>query len=66
MTGLITRIAWAIVSKMITERFLGTIVVEGLAALASKTENKFDDRVVTALRKALDVPTEETAEGKKS
>ena len=66
MTGILAKILWALVSKMLTERFLGTLVVEGLSALSNKTENKFDDRVVKALAEALNVPQEVKSEEKKS
>jgi len=39
--------------KLVTEKFLAQAIVIGLKALATKTENTYDDELVYALEEAL-------------
>lgn len=58
MTDLLAKLAIAMVSKLLTEKFLSKLLVHSLRAWAQQTENSYDDKVVEAMAEALDVPKE--------
>lgn len=45
-------------TRLLTEAFLGKVIVHSLRALSAKTVNKFDDKLVMDLSEALGVPLE--------
>lgn len=56
MGPLLAKLAMSMVTKLITEKFLGHLLVEGLRAWSKQTPNVYDDRVVEAVADALGVP----------
>lgn len=58
MSQLLAKVAVGMLARLVTERFLGKVVVEGCRALAARTENKFDDKIVEAMAEALGVQPE--------
>lgn len=55
MTDLIIKAAWGLLSKLLTEAFLGKAIVYSLDAMASKTTNTLDNQIVSAVADALGV-----------
>lgn len=55
MTGLIASALVSMLTKLITERFLAKLVIEGLRAWAKTTNTSHDDKVVEAMAEALGV-----------
>jgi len=55
MQAVAIKIAWAIFTKLITGALVEKILVYGLDYWAKKTDNKLDDKMVSAIAEALDV-----------
>lgn len=55
MSQLIIKAAWGLLSKLLTEAFLGRAIVYSLDAMASKTTNTLDNKIVDAVADALGV-----------
>lgn len=56
MANILLSIMVGIGSKLLTERFMSALIVRSLRALADRTENKIDDKLVSDLAQALEVP----------
>jgi hypothetical protein len=59
MTEMLAKIAISILMKLITEKFLAKLVIQGLRAWSGQTANVYDDRVVEAMAQALSVDPED-------
>lgn len=55
MSDLIIKAAWGLLSKLLTEAFLGRALVYSLHSIAKSTDNKLDDQIVGAVAEALGV-----------
>lgn len=55
MSDLIIKAAWGLLSKLLTEAFLGRALVYSLSSVAKSTANKLDDQIVGAVAEALGV-----------
>lgn len=55
MAQLLAKIAISLITKLITEKFLARLVIEGLTAWSKTTSNDLDDKVVKAMAEALEV-----------
>jgi len=55
MTEMLAKIAISLLMKLITEKFLAKLVIQGLRAWSGQTANVYDDRVVEAMAQALGV-----------
>jgi len=55
VTDLIIKAAWGLLSKLLTEAFLGRALVYSLDAMASKTTNNLDNQIVAAVADALGI-----------
>ena len=55
MQNILIKMGLAILTKLITEKFLSRIFVHTGWYLAQKTKNKLDDKIVGTCAKALDV-----------
>jgi len=55
VSQLIIKAAWGLFSKLLTEAFLGRALVYSLDAMASKTTNNLDNKIVDAVADALGV-----------
>jgi len=40
--------------RLLTKKFLGTVIVLLLEAMSSRTDNKIDDKLVSAFKDAID------------
>jgi hypothetical protein len=49
------KLAWGILSKLVTETFAARMIVYSLDAVAEKTTNKLDDKMVAAVADALGI-----------
>lgn len=58
MTEILAKIAIAIATRLLTEKFLSKLLIQALRAWARQTANSYDDKVVEAMAEALDVPVE--------
>lgn len=58
MADLGAKLLVALVAKLMTETFLARVLIACLHAWAKDTENKLDDKVVSAMADALGVPVE--------
>ena len=52
MAGLIAKIGMSLIAQLVTEKFIKRILLEGLSAVAKKTENTVDDEIVNFVRDA--------------
>ena len=59
MTELLAKIAMGMVVRLITEKFLSKVMIEGLRAWSKQTVNSYDDKVVAAMAQALGVDQED-------
>ena len=55
MSDLIIKAAWGLISKLLTEAFIGRALVYSLSSVAKSTTNKLDDQIVGAVAEALGV-----------
>ena len=55
MSALVAKIGGYFLTKLLTEKFLGKVIVYILDALADSTANKVDDKIVSAVAEALGV-----------
>jgi len=58
LASLAAKLAMGAVAKLMTEKFLGRLLVEGFRYWAKQTENPYDDRVAEAAADAFGVPKE--------
>ena len=58
MTEMLAKVAISLLAKMITEKFFSKVVIASLDVWSKQTENEWDNRVVSAMAEALDVPIE--------
>lgn len=55
MSELIIKAAWGLMSKLLTEAFIGRALVYSLSSLAKSTENQLDDQIVGAVADAIGI-----------
>ena len=55
MGNILIKLAWAIISRTLTEAFLSKAIVYSLYSLSRNTANTLDDKMVDALAEALAV-----------
>lgn len=55
MSGIVIKIMWGLVSKLMTEMFVGRVLVYGLNQISQSTNNKLDDAITSAVAEALGV-----------
>jgi hypothetical protein len=55
MGNILIKLAWAIISRTLTETFLSKAIVYSLYSLSKNTANTLDDKMVDALAEALAV-----------
>lgn len=58
MGSLLAKLAISMLVKLITEKFMSRLLVEGMRAWSKQTENPFDDRVTEAVADAFGVEKE--------
>lgn len=55
MTNIALKILIGLGTKLMTETFLAKVVVHSLKAFVARTDNKFDDKLISDLAEALGV-----------
>ncbi len=55
MQGLLIKLAWGIVARLLTEKVASNFFIQGCRWWSDSTENAYDDRVVSAMAEALGV-----------
>lgn len=58
MGDVLIKIGWAVLSKLLTEKFLAKAIVYCLQAISERTTNDLDDKMVRAVAEALGVTVE--------
>lgn len=58
MGDVLIKIGWAVLSKLLTEKFLAKSIVYCLQAISERTTNDLDDKMVKAVAEALGVAVE--------
>lgn len=58
ITQLLAKVAMGMVVRLITEKFLSKLMIEGLRAWSKQTANPYDDKVVEAMADSLGIEKE--------
>jgi hypothetical protein len=61
MGSLLAKLAIGMVARLMTEKFLSKLLVEGMRAWSKQTPNPYDDRVTAAVADAFGVEKEALA-----
>ena len=59
MIELLKSIGKALISSLLTEKFVKEIIIYLLEKLALKSDNKVDDEIVAKIKEAMDIKKEE-------
>ena len=59
MIELLKSIGKALISSLLTEKFVKEIIIYLLEKLAKKSDNKVDDEIVAKIKEAMDIKKEE-------
>ena len=59
MLEVLKSIGKALISSLLTEKFVKEIIIYLLEKLAKKSDNKIDDEIVAKIKEAMDIKKEE-------
>ena len=60
MIELLKSIGKALISSLLTEKFVKEIIIYLLEKLAKKSDNKIDDEIVAKIKEAMDIKDKES------
>jgi hypothetical protein len=59
MSQIAIKLAWGLLSRLLTEAFIAKTIVYILSSVSQNTSNQLDDKIVKAVAEALGVEVEE-------
>ena len=59
MSQIAIKLAWGLLSRLLTEAFIAKTIVYILSSVSQNTSNQLDDKIVKAVADALGVEVEE-------
>ena len=64
MIELLKSIGKALISSLLTEKFVKEIIIYLLEKLAKKSDNKIDDEIVAKIKEAMDIKDKKSPDSK--
>ena len=64
MIEVLKSIGKALISSLLTEKFVKEIIIYLLEKIAKKSDNKIDDEIVAKIKEAMDIKDKESQDSK--